>query len=260
MALMPTMFVSHGMPTIVVQPGATHDFLKNLGQTFNRPKAIICISAHMEAVWPILTASAAPETIHDFSGPRILFEKHYPAPGEPELAEEATSLLGHAGFKARTNPTRGLDHGAWVPLMLMYPEADVPVIQLSVQTDLDPQHHLDLGRALMPLREKEILIFGSGGATHNLSEIRKYAINSEPPDYAVAFDAWLEKNIIEGKEAVLLDYKKQGLSASKNHPYPAEHFLPLFVPLGAAGPEAKGRVLHKAFMYGVLSMAAYAWD
>lgn len=257
---MPTIFVSHGMPAIVVQPCLTQDFLKNLGQTFNRPKAIICISAHMEAVWPILTASAAPETIHDFAGPRILFKKHYPAPGEPDLAQEAVSLLSHAGFKARTNPTRGLDHGAWVPLMLMYPEADVPVIQLSVQTELDPQHHLDLGRALKPLRKKGVLILGSGGATHNLPEIRNYAIDSVPPDYATAFDAWLEETIREGREEALLDYIKQGPSASRNHPYPAEHFLPLFVPLGAAGPGANGRVLHKAFMYGILSMAAYAWD
>jgi 4,5-DOPA dioxygenase extradiol len=260
MALMPTIFVSHGMPAILVQPGPTHEFLKKLGQTFDRPKAVICISAHMEALWPILTAAAAPETIHDFSGPRILFEKYYPAPGGPDLAQEAVSMLIHAGFKARTNPTRGLDHGAWVPLMLMYPEADVPVIQLSVQTELDPQHHLDLGRALKPLREKEVLILGSGGATHNLPDIRKYAIDSLPPDYATAFDAWLEEAITEGREEVLLDYKKQGPSASRNHPYPAEHFLPLFVPLGAAGSEAKGRVLHKAFTYGVLSMAAYAWS
>ena len=260
MALMPTIFISHGMPAIVVQPGPTHEFLKKLGQMFKRPRAIICISAHMEAAWPILTATKAPATIHDFSGPPILFEKHYPAPGDPDLAQEAASLLSQAGFKARTISSRGLDHGAWVPLMLMYPEADVPVIQLSVQTELDPQHHWDLGKALKPLREKEILILGSGGATHNLPEIRQYAMDASPPDYAEAFDAWLEGAITEGREDVLLDYEKQGPSASRNHPYPAEHFLPLFVPLGAAGSEAKGRVLHKAFMYGVLSMAAFAWD
>jgi 4,5-DOPA dioxygenase extradiol len=257
---MPSLFISHGMPAIVVQPGPTHAFLKNLGTMFARPAAIICVSAHMEAVWPILTAAKAPETIHDFGGPRMLFDKHYPAPGQPELAQEAVSLLSQAGFKAQTNPTRGLDHGAWVPLMLMYPEADVPVIQLSVQTELGPEHHLNLGRALQPLREEGVLLLGSGGATHNLPEIRNFSIDSVPPDYAEAFDAWLEEAITSGQEAALLNYQKEGPSASRNHPYPAEHFLPLFVPLGAAGVGARGRVLHKAFMYGVLSMAAYAWD
>jgi 4,5-DOPA dioxygenase extradiol len=144
--------------------------------------------------------------------------------------------------------------------MLMYPDATIPVVQLSVQTELDPKHHVDLGRALRPLREDGFLILGSGGATHNLPEIHKYSSDSPPTDYASAFDTWLEEVITQGREDALLNYKEEGPSASRNHPYPAEHFLPLFVPLGAAGPGAKGRLIHKAFMYGVLSMAAYAWD
>jgi 4,5-DOPA dioxygenase extradiol len=144
--------------------------------------------------------------------------------------------------------------------MLMYPEADIPVVQLSVQTELEPRHHLELGRALQPLREDGVLILGSGGATHNLPEIHKYGMDSSPPDYAVAFDGWLERAITTGQEDALLNYKEEGPLASENHPYPGEHFLPLFVPMGAGGPNAPGRVLHRAFMYGVLSMAAYAWD
>lgn len=260
MTSMPTIFLSHGMPAIAVRPGTTHDFLKDLGRRLPRPRAVICMSAHMEGSWPIFTASPAPQTIHDFSGPPILFQKRYPAPGDPGLAAGAASLLGEAGFKSTTNPSRGLDHGAWVPLMLMYPEADVPVVQVSVQTESTPRHHLDLGRALMPLREDGVLILGSGGATHNLPEIRNYEIDTPPTDYALAFDTWLEDAVTTGQEAALLDYQKAAPEAPKNHPYPAEHFLPLFTPLGAAGPGAKGRVLHKAFMYGVLSMAAYAWD
>jgi 4,5-DOPA dioxygenase extradiol len=260
MAIIPAIFLSHGMPSIVVQPGETHSFLKGLGKMFDRPKGIICVSAHWEAAWPMLSATEMPETIHDFSGPPVLFKKRYPAPGDPALAEEATALLMHAGLVAKTDPSRGLDHGAWVPLMLMYPEADIPVVQLSVQTDLDPQHHLNLGSALRPLREKGVLVLGSGGATHNLPEIGKYKIDSEPPDYAVAFDAWLEETITTGKQEALVDYEQEVPSASRNHPYPAEHFLPLFVPLGAAGAGARGRLLHSVFMYGVLSMAAYGWD
>ncbi len=258
--MIPTIFVSHGMPAIVIQPGPTHNFLRRFGQTFDRPKAVICVSAHWEAVGPMLTATARPETIHDFSGPPILFKKKYPAPGAPDLAQDAVGLLTRAGLDATTDSSRGLDHGAWVPLMLMYPEADIPVIQLSVQTELDPQHHLNLGRALQPLREKGVLILGSGGATHNLPEIRKYKVDSEPPDYAVAFDAWLQEAVTSGKQEALINYEQEGPSASENHPYPAEHFLPLFVPLGAGSPGAKGRLLHQVFMYGVLSMAAYAWD
>jgi 4,5-DOPA dioxygenase extradiol len=260
MGVTPAIFVSHGMPAIVVQPGPTHDFLRGLSQMFDRPKGIICVSAHWEAGWPMLSASEMPETIHDFSGPPILFEKRYPASGDPALAGEAATLLTDAGLEAKTDPARGLDHGAWVPLMLMYPEADIPVIQLSVQTELDPQHHLNLGRALQPLREKGVLILGSGGATHNLPEIRKYKVDSKPPDYAVAFDAWLQEAVTSGKQETLINYEQEGPSASQNHPYPAEHFLPLFVPLGAGSPGAKGRLLHQVFMYGVLSMAAYAWD
>jgi 4,5-DOPA dioxygenase extradiol len=256
----PAVFVSHGMPAIVIQPGPTHNFLKGLGQRFDRPKGIVCVSAHWEGAWPMLSATEMPETIHDFSGPPVLFEKHYPAPGDPALAGEAAALLTRAGLDAKTDPSRGLDHGAWVPLMLIYPEADLPVVQLSVQTELDPQHHLNLGRALRPLREEGVLILGSGGATHNLPEIHKYSSDSPPTDYALAFDTWLEEAITQGREKALLNYKQEGPSASRNHPYPAEHFLPLFVPLGAAGRGARGHAWHKAFMYGVLSMAAYAWD
>jgi 4,5-DOPA dioxygenase extradiol len=161
---------------------------------------------------------------------------------------------------ANTDASRGLDHGVWVPLIRMYPQADIPVAQISVQTELDPEHHLKLGRALESLRERGVLILGSGGATHNLPEIDQYRADSRPVAYALDFDTWLEEAILTGREDALLNYKEEGPSASRNHPYPAEHFLPLFVPLGAAGPGARGRLLHKSFMYGVLSMAAYAWD
>jgi 4,5-DOPA dioxygenase extradiol len=141
----------------------------------------------------------------------------------------------------------------------MYPRADIPVVQLSVQTELDPEHHLALGRALRPLREDGVLIIGSGGACHNLPEITKYHVDSLPVDYAVEFDAWLEKAIGNANVEALVNYKTEGPHASLNHPYPAEHFLPLFVPLGAATTHARGRPIHKAFMYGILSMAAYIW-
>lgn len=258
---MPTIFVSHGMPTIALQTGPTHRFFKKLGGILNRPEAIICISAHWEAASPMLTSSECPKTIHDFSGfPKALHEIQYTAPGEPELARRIVAVLEKRDMKARVDPSRGLDHGVWVPLSLMYPNADVPVLQLSVQTELTPAHHFQLGGILRPLREEGVLIIGSGGATHNLPEIRGNAEDADPLDYALAFDAWLDDKVTHGQTDALLDYQGEGPEASRNHPYPAEHFLPLFVPLGAAGEGVHGKRLHTSFMYGVLSMAAYAWD
>jgi 4,5-DOPA dioxygenase extradiol len=208
----------------------------------------------------MLTRASLPETIHDFSGPPELFGMQYPAPGNPDLAQEAVRRLQAAGFKTASLLDRGFDHGAWVPLMLMYPDADIPLVQLSVQTELDPRHHLELGRALRELRNEGIFILGSGGAVHNLDEIHGKKMDSPPPDYVLAFDTWLEKAVAEGDEFALLRYKTAAPLADRCHPYPAEHFLPLFVPMGAAGKKAKGRLLHRSFMYGALSMAAYIWE
>jgi 4,5-DOPA dioxygenase extradiol len=260
MAVMPTLFVSHGAPTLVIDAIPTHDFLNELGHKLPRPKAVICISAHWEAAAPMLSKADRPETIYDFYGfPDELYQMTYPAPGNPELAQRATRMLIHAGFDAMAHPDRGLDHGAWVPLKLMYPQADVPVIQLSVQSRLGAAHHLALGRALQPLREEDILIMGSGGATHNLLAFRGQPVDAPVVDYAAAFDAWLEQCISAGQENLLVDYLNQGPLARRNHPTP-EHYLPLLVPLGAAGAGARGRRIHHTFTYGILSMAAFAWD
>ncbi len=261
MAKTPTLFISHGMPIMAIKPGPTHEFLKSMGQGLARPRAILCVSAHWEAVRPLLSTSLKPETIHDFYGfPRPLQEMQYPAPGDPDLAEKAAALLQQAGFEMGTDGGRGLDHGAWVPLSLMYPEADIPVVQLSVQSDLDAAHHFKLGQALQPLREAGVLIMGSGGATHNLEEMSNHAADAEPPAYAAAFDDWLEVSVTHGRSDTLIRFLEAGPSARKNHPFPAEHFLPLFVPLGAAGQGVPGRLLHRSFAYGVLSLAAYMWE
>lgn len=258
-AMAPAIFVSHGAPTMYLEPTPTHEFLVALGKALDRPRAILCISAHWEAANPTTSASPHPDTIHDFGGfPDELYRVRYAAPGDPALAERVAQLLGSAMLLAGTNVTRGLDHGAWVPLALMYPQADVPIVQLSVQTRLGATHHLMLGRALRPLREEGVMILGSGGATHNLYEVDA-EIDAPPADYALAFDAWLTQAVTEGREEALVNYLNEGPSAHRNHPT-AEHLLPLFVPLGTASAGARGRVLHKAFHYGTLSMAALAWD
>jgi 4,5-DOPA dioxygenase extradiol len=258
---MPALFVSHGMPTMVETPVPTQLFLQALGKQIPRPDSILCVSAHFEAWLPMATGTGHPETIHDFFGfPASMYEKRYPAPGDPALAREVIRLLADDGIEGRIDRERGLDHGAWVPLMLMYPEADIPVVQLSVQTEEGPRSHFDMGRALAPLRRQGVLLLASGGATHNLPDMRGRPQDDPPAAYAAAFDAWLEDALLTGKIEALLDYENRAPEARRNHPYPAEHFLPLFVPLGAAGPTAAAKRLHSAFLYGVLSMAAYAWE
>ncbi len=272
---MPSVFISHGAPSLSLDGGPARDFLQALPATLPHPRAILCISAHWETPAPRVTGSPAPETIHDFYGfPEALYALRYPSPGDPQLARRVAGLLVDAGLPADVDPERGLDHGAWVPLMLMAPRADVPVVQLSVQTRLGPQHQLAVGRALAPLRAESVLILGSGGATHNLGELQWGGSDALPPAFAGAFDDWLADAVAAGDEAALLRYRDVAPHAQRNHPT-AEHFLPLFVPLGAAhegaltaaneAPRANmakgagGRVLHRSFAYGSLSMAAFQW-
>jgi 4,5-DOPA dioxygenase extradiol len=260
MTELPSVFVSHGAPTMLLQEGPTQAFFAQLGATLPRPRAVLCISAHWETSAPRITGTATPATIHDFYGfPEALYQMRYPAAGDPELAAQVAALLREAGLTADIDGERGLDHGTWVPLRFMYPQADVPVVQLSLQSRLAPRHHLDAGRALHSLREQGVLIMGSGGATHDLNGFHRHAVDAPATDYALAFDRWLQGAVSAGDTEALLNYARIAPQASRNHPTP-EHFLPLFVPLGAAGEDAHGRQLHTGFTYGALSMAAYAWE
>jgi 4,5-DOPA dioxygenase extradiol len=259
----PAIFVSHGAPTLAIEAhDPTHVFLQGLGALVGSPKGVLCVSAHWEAPAPTLGAVAQPATIHDFYGfPETLYRIRYAAPGSPALASRAQELLKGAGITAQKDEQRGLDHGAWVPLMLAYPDADVPVVQLSVQSRTDAAHHLALGRALAPLRDEGILILGSGGATHDLRRamLGPHGADAPPPPDVVAFEEWLVTNVEAGATDTLVDWANSAPHARANHPT-LEHFLPLFVPLGAAAHGTKGRVLHRRFAYGALSMAAFAWD
>jgi 4,5-DOPA dioxygenase extradiol len=252
----PAIFVSHGSPMLVFESIPARDFLTRLGRDLGRPRAILCISAHWETAVPEVSGVDKPETIHDFFGfPEELYKLQYPAPGAPALAERAIALLAAAGIEGLIDPTRGLDHGAWNPLMLMFPQADVPVTQLSVQPRRGPEAHLALGRALAPLRAEGILVMGSGGAVHNLAQFR--VDRRVPAPWAVSFDAWLADRIAAGDTDALLNYRTRA-DAAQAQPSD-EHFLPLFVAMGAGGKGARGRVLHRSFAHGSLSMSAYAW-
>ncbi len=257
--MLPALFLSHGSPMLAVTPGPAHEFLAGLGAALGRPRAILVASAHWETAHPVVNAVDRNRTIHDFGGfPRALYDLRYDAPGDPVLAGQVIDLLGAAGLQAGIDRVRGLDHGAWVPLMLAWPAADVPVLQVSVQSGLGPAYHLELGRALAPLRAQGVLVVGSGSFTHDLSRFRGQGQDvPEAPDVA-EFAAWMDTALREGRRSDLLAYRHKAPHAAAEHPT-EEHLLPLFVAMGAAGPAARAERLHASTAYGVLRMDAYAF-
>lgn len=256
---LPALFVSHGAPTLAFEPGPTRGFLAQLGAELPRPRAILAVSAHWETGAPAVSAAVRPETIHDFYGfPQELYALRYPAPGAPGLAARVVQALDAAGLTAETDPERGLDHGAWVPLMLMYPQADIPVAQLSVQGGLGPVHHWRLGEALRPLRDEGVLIMASGSVTHNLREFGRHAYDGPPPDWVGGFNDWLQRAVEAGDREALIDYRSRAPHAARNHPT-EEHLLPLLVAAGASTPGIAAQRLHAAYTYGVIGMDAYCF-
>jgi 4,5-DOPA dioxygenase extradiol len=254
---LPVLFVSHGSPMLVFEDIPARHFMAGLGQALPRPRAILCVSAHWETAAPAVSGAARPHTIHDFHGfPRELYQLQYPAPGAPDLARQVRDRLQAAGIACAIDPERGLDHGAWNPLTLIYPQADIPVAQFAIQPQLGPAHHLNLGRALAPLRRQGVLILASGGIVHNL---RQFQVDREKAaDWALSFDGWVAERIAAEDADALVDYRRTRPDGAKAHPTD-EHFMPLFVALGAGLESGAGRALHRSFAHGSLSMAAYAW-
>lgn len=257
---MPALFVSHGAPTLLFEDGPARSFLAGYGAQLDRPRAIIVLSAHYDHPGATrITTSLQPPTIHDFGagfGP-ALHAFQYPAPGDPTLAGRLASMLEDAGFETKLDPRRGLDHGAWVPLALMYPAADIPIVQVSIDSARTPERHERLGATLAPLRRKGVLIIGSGSATHNLGEFFGQAHDAPAPDWVTAFGEWSAAAVTEGRFADLRDYLKLGPQAARNHPTP-EHYLPLFCAIGAGGG-ANGVRVHTSHTYGVLAMDVFAF-
>jgi 4,5-DOPA dioxygenase extradiol len=254
---LPSVFVSHGSPMHALQPGPAGEAWAALGRRLGRPRAIVIASAHWETERPLLTGAARPQTIHDFYNfPEPLYRLRYPAPGAPDVAQQAKGLLLEKGFPADIDPQRGLDHGAWSPLLYMYPEADVPVVQLSIQSALGPKHHLEVGKALKTLAVEDVLVIGSGHLTHNL---RDWARGSgAPAPYAREFQDWVKQKIDNQDLENLADYRSLSPHGVRAHPSD-EHFLPLFVALGAAGEGTPERV-YDTIDSGVLAMDAYVFN
>lgn len=256
--MLPPLFLSHGAPTLPLEDVAARHFLESLAATMPRPRAILVVSAHWETRVPTVNAVDRNSTIHDFSGfPETLYRMSYPASGDPDLADRVTDLLAYAGLSAETDTSRGLDHGAWVPLLLAWPNADIPVIQLSIQSQLGPGHHLEVGRAIAPLASEGVLIIASGSYTHDLSSWRGQAGMAEP-SWVTDFADWMDGALTQGRTCDLLAYRRLAPNAQRNHPT-EEHLLPLFVALGAAGPNASAERLHASNTYGVFRMDAYAF-
>ena len=256
MARIGPVFVSHGSPMLALTESAAHRFLRGLGRRIGRPRAIVCVSAHWETDRPMLGGAAEPDTIHDFHGfPAELYRLRYPAPGAPDVAAEAAGLLTETGIAADIDDERGLDHGAWVPLMLMYPEADIPVVQLSIQHHRGAQWHVDLGRALAPLCDDSVLVLGSGSVVHNLRALGRG--DSPPAPWARDFEQWTHETIERGDAAELARYRDQAPGAVQAHPRD-EHLLPLMAAFGASGL-SPGMALHRSFELGSLGMGAWGW-
>jgi 4,5-DOPA dioxygenase extradiol len=254
---LPTLFLSHGSPMHAIEPGAAGRAWAALGRELPRPRAVLIASAHWETSVPLLTGNPAPQTIHDFGGfPDELFRLQYAAPGDPALAGEAVALLKAAGVTAGIDGCRGRDHGAWVPLRWMYPDADVPVVQLAIQPEFGAAHHLRVGRALAPLADDSVLIIGSGHTTHNLRDWMSNPRRQEPLRYAQAFAEWLHDRLMARDVDALVAWREQAPEAARAHPSD-EHFLPLFVALGAATGDAKVERFVEGFEAGALAMDSY---
>jgi 4,5-DOPA dioxygenase extradiol len=258
--MMPVLFLSHGAPSLPLEAGETGAAWRQLGAQLPRPSSILLISAHWETHLPTLSRAVQPETIHDFSGfPEELYRLRYPAPGAPQMAETAAQALRQAGIAVQLDDMHGLDHGAWVPLSIMFPQADIPVAQLSLQPEQDPAWHLALGRALRPLREQGVLIVGSGAVTHNLRAIFRHPPGEPVPAWVTEFRDWIAGKIQEGDLDALCAYRTLAPHAAQNHPT-EEHLLPLFVALGAASKVGDAQHLNRVMTFGLLAMDAWLFD
>ena len=258
-ARLPTLFVSHGAPTFALEPGRAGPALTALGQRLPRPVAVLVVSPHWTTCEPRVATSPAPPTLHDFGGfAPALYALNYPAPGAPGPAQRAIDLLRAAGWPAEADPAWGLDHGAWVPLRYLYPQADVPVFQVSLPASLDGASAFAFGQALAPLAHEGVLIVGSGSLTHNLGEVRFDALLDPPEPYVCEFVEWVAQALHRQDHAQLVQVLAQAPHARRAHPT-AEHLWPLLVAAGAAHHLDGVRRIEGGITHGVLSMDAYVF-
>ena len=259
-AAVPALFVSHGAPLFAVEAGGTGPALTRWGQElkaqFPGLRGVVVMSPHWMARSPLVMAGAQPATWHDFGGfPPALYQLQYPAPGSPALASEVLELLGAAGIAAQGDAARPFDHGAWVPMMHLLPQADVPVVQVALPVGAGPAEVYAMGAALRSLRSQGVLVVGSGSMTHNLAEF--FGGAREPAPYVLEFSRWIEDALARGDLKALLNYRSQAPHAARAHPTD-DHFLPFFFALGAAGDDLRANYLSREVMYSMLAMDAFS--
>ncbi|SAL76373.1 DODA-type extradiol aromatic ring-opening family dioxygenase [Caballeronia telluris] len=255
---LPGVFISHGAPSLPIDPSMPSAEFASLADRLPRPRAILMLSAHWGTAQPVASIATRPETIHDFYGfPRALYELRYPAPGAPELGTRAAGLLTANGIPAAT-ADHGLDHGAWVPLLLMFPDAAVPVAQLSIQPRLDAAHHYRVGRALRGLRDEGVMIVGSGQITHNLRAADFGARPEDADPRVTEFTDWFEARLAARDIDALLDYRRRAPHAVLMHPTD-EHLLPVFSALGAASDDFSLDIQSLGTFQKTLAMTNYVF-
>ncbi|MCM2347401.1 MAG: dioxygenase [Acidovorax soli] len=256
----PALFVSHGAPLFALDAGETGPALTRWGQElraqFPALRGVVVMSPHWMARTPQVMTGPQPATWHDFGGfPPALYQLQYPAPGAPALAQEVLALLQAAGVPAQGDAQRPFDHGAWVPLMHLFPEADLPVVQVALPVSAGPAEVYAMGAALRGLRSQGVLVLGSGSMTHNLGEF--FGGAREPAPYVIEFSRWIESALERGDLKALLNYRSLAPHAERAHPT-EDHFLPLFFALGAAGDDWRANYLSREVMYSMLAMDAFA--
>ena len=253
----PSLFVGHGAPDIVISDIPARKFLRETGPRLSGPRGIVVVSAHWSTFDLQMTAPLALETIHDYFGwPSELYDIEYRASGAAWLNERLTNTLEGVGYPVRIGSRPGLDHGAWVPLSLMYPKADIPIVQLSLMLSASPEQHFRIGQALGELRQEGVMILGSGGLVHNLRSLKS---EGSPPDHwAQSFDDWLFVRLQSRALEDLFNYARKAEFARQSHPTD-EHLMPLFVSMGAGWSDGHTQQIHHSFSYGNLSMTAYTF-
>ena len=262
MPRMPTLFISHGGPNIVIDDIAARHYLESLSGLMPRPRAIVIASAHFETHGAAVVADPKPGMIYDFGGfAPELYEMVYPAPGDPELAAEIIERLSDAGFAPQVVPNRGYDHGAWTPMKLAFPEADIPIVQVSIDPDKDAAWHYALGKALAPLRDEGVLIIGSGHITHNLKaffSVMRQGVQADPEiaGKVGAFTDWFADKFTAGDRDAILDWRERAPFPLDNHPTD-EHLMPLFFAYGAAGEGAQAERVHASKEMGFFAYDSY---
>jgi 4,5-DOPA dioxygenase extradiol len=261
MSALPSLFVSHGTPMLAL---ADDDFTESLRRFAEhlpeKPQAIVVVSAHGTSNDHSVevTAGTRNHLVYDFKGfPGELYQMEYPCPGAPELAVKIAGLLSSAAFEVSLDTSGGLDHGVWIPLRLMFPEADIPVIQIATPLRADAAQLLKIGKALAPLRNEGVLLMGSGGAVHNLRELQWHQKNAQAQPWAAEFERWLIKTLIKKDVDALIHFAEEAPQAALAHPT-SEHFLPILFTVGSALSGDQAIPIYEGVQYETLSMLSFA--